>query len=826
MIRAKLVLRNVISKPLRTAIIILSLAAAAFASLFCISGIRTVQNDMYDFFRSNYGDVDLMMINGKNNIRVTENDLPPGSRIIQRSMGKVNYTVPNDRFFNYVQNTEISIIGMDTKLAYEMHIFEKPYSTDGGITITQNLAAIIDKGIGDEFTFTGDEGKKYTMKILDIAPSTRFFSSAPVSMLMSQEKCWEVTGSKKGSAFLAYADLPDEIVAETTDMLMQKYPDHSFMGTASLDSDETMASMLSIYYLIFAVVFLMVCFIVVSMSKHIVNERMSVIGMLRSIGGSITGTGMLLMSESIFYGISGGLIGSLLFLPFRSGALLSMFVPANPDGSEMTRTEVISPLTVIAVILVVTLVQCVFSAGAIIKASKTPVRDIIFGTKESAYLPSKVLTIFGFILIALGIILFAAFEDFVMLIAAAFCSTIGAVMIFPIIISLLSRLLSSMFTAMKKPVAKLAAKEIATTKSSVSSAQIILSALSLTIAMFVIAVSLLNFIDSRIYDANIIITLPQQEGKHYDYAIKNIDGVTDVECLYYQSLMYDTKAMVNGEERELYVVGLPDGGFRNFTGISDCPQKLGENEIAVDKILAKKLSLNIGDEMIIKLNIEKYLPKEFKLKISHIVDGGRFNSLGNTVLISLDNYKSVYFDYPTMVLVKNQPEKTMDIMSMMNSTLGDDLTGIKTIEDYILEQRSYMESILNIVYAVMVLGLALSLLGTSSNIMMGFEQSRRKFAVYYSTSLSKGGLKKLILTETVLTCGISALASVIFGLYFLYICNKALTTLNMSVPLTDPLLYSLLFGVIAFFVLLTSALKPVAELGKMNIAEEIKTSAD
>ena len=48
----------------------------------------------------------------------------------------------------------------------------------------------------------------------------------------------------------------------------------------------------------------------------------------------------------------------------------------------------------------------------------------------------------------------------------------------------------------------------------------------------------------------------------------------------------------------------------------------------------------------------------------------------------------------------------------------------------------------------------------------------------------------------------------------------------MSVPLTDPLLYSLLFGVIAFFVLLTSALKPVAELGKMNIAEEIKTSAD
>ena len=93
MIRAKLVLRNVISKPLRTAIIILSLAVAAFASLFCISGIRTVQNDMYDFFRSNYGDVDLMMINGKNNIRVTENDLPPGSRIIQTDFS-ITFRIP------------------------------------------------------------------------------------------------------------------------------------------------------------------------------------------------------------------------------------------------------------------------------------------------------------------------------------------------------------------------------------------------------------------------------------------------------------------------------------------------------------------------------------------------------------------------------------------------------------------------------------------------------------------------------------------------------------------------------------------------------------
>lgn len=824
MIRAKLVLKNVINKPLRTAIIILSLAAAAFAALFCISGIHTAKNDLRDFFRSNYGDVDLIMMNGKSGVKVTEKDLPAGSRTLTRAIGEVSHTVPNERFFNYAQKTDISIIGIDTQAAYELKLMDKAYPTDGGITITENLAAILDKGVGDEFSFYGDSEKVYTMKILDICPSTRFFDSAPIGIIMSPEKCWEVTGTKKGTANIAYADIPEDKVAETIDALMQKYPDHGFMGTTSIDSDETMASMLSIYYLIFAVVFLMVCFIVVSMSKHIVNERMSVIGMLRSIGGSIAGTGMLLMCESIFYGLSGGIIGTLLFLPFRSSSDLSVLKVKGDVIIE--KSDGITLPVILLVILGVTAVQCLFSLGAILKASKTPVRDIIFGTKESAYLPSNVLTIFGCTLLLIGIVLFVVFEDFVMLIAAAFASTIGAVMVFPKVISLVSKGLSSLFTAMKKPVAKLAAKEIASTKSSVSSAQLILSAMSLTIAMFVLSSSLINYLEAPLFDADILITTPGQEGKLYDYAVKNIDGVTDVECVYTRSLMYDTKAEVNGEQRELMVMGLPDGGFKNFNGVRDCPEKLGENELAVDKVLARKLSLNVGDEVTLKLNIEKYLPKQFKLKITNLIDSGYYNSLGNTMLISLDNFKSVYYDYPGTVIVKTEPEKIYDVMSMMKTTLADEPVGIKTFEDYMSEQRADMSSILSVVYAVLALGLILSLLGTSSNMMMGFEQSRRKYAVYYSTSLSKKGLKKLIMTETVLTSGISVIASVIFGMYFLYICTKALDNLNMSVPLTNPLLYALLFGLISFAVLLIVAIRPIIELGKMNIAEEIKTGAD
>lgn len=66
----------------------------------------------------------------------------------------------------------------------------------------------------------------------------------------------------------------------------------------------------------------------------------------------------------------------------------------------------------------------------------------------------------------------------------------------------------------------------------------------------------------------------------------------------------------------------------------------------------------------------------------------------------------------------------------------------------------------------------------------------------------------------------------IFGLYFLQIINKALITLYMSVPLVSPVLYAVLFGAAAIVLLSLIVIKPIRLLSKMNIAEEIKTSAD
>ena len=824
MIRAKLVFRNVTSKPLRSLIIILSLAAAAFAALYCISGINSAQNGLRDYFHSTYGNIDILVTNSSGKITVDEKDIPSDCVCVKQAFSSIGMTSPSAKYFNYVSKLDISVIGLDTKLAYDAGMTNYVYPTQGGITITQNVAQQFKKKVGDYLTFYGSDGKEYNQKILDIVEAKGFLTPSPFSIVTTIELCNEISESDKDTCSMMYIDAPDDKVNDTIASLTAKYPDHSFVGTTSMDSEDAMNSMLNIYYLIFAVVFLMVCFIVVSMSKHIVNERMSVIGMLRSIGGSVRGTAVILLAESAFYGLIGGILGTLLFMPFRGSDALGLFAPAISDNIEVT--DGITPLSICLVILAVIIIQCTFSAAAIIKAAKTPVRDIIFGTKETAYLPSKNITIIGVILLVIGIAACAFFEDFIMTVAAAFFSTIGAVMMFPMIIKVVSQALASLFGKFNMPVAKLAVKEISTTKSNVSSSQLILSAMSLTISVLIIAASLISFMETPFYSTEVMITEPEQNGSQYDYIVGSIDGVQDVEKIYRKYLQYDNKAELNGIERDLMVMALNDGGFKYFNCIRECPDSLAKDEAGVDKALASKLGINVGDEITVKLKLENYLPSELKLKVKCLIDAGNYNNLGNTVLINLDTYKSVYFDTPSSILIKTVSGKELYVMDTMKSMLIDSASSILTVDEYMTEYKASMQGILMIVYAIATLGIALSLLGTSSNVLMGFEQSRRKYAVYYSSSMSKDKLKRLILLETLFTSGISLVAAIIFGMYFLQIINKALAMLYMTVPLIDPLMFAVIFGICALVILTIAAIKPVRMLSKMNIAEEIKTSAD
>ena len=289
-----------------------------------------------------------------------------------------------------------------------------------------------------------------------------------------------------------FVDVHDNTkIEDAKKMFTDTYADVSTQDLFLSDSDmKLLDEIKAVFYLMFVITFLLVIFVTASICNRIVNERMSLIGTLRSIGGSIRSTGFLLLAESAFYGLCGGILGTTAFMPFRSNTDLGYFSAAV--DIEMEISDGITPLSVCLVILSVILLQCIFSAAAIFRASQKPVRDIIFGTKETAYLPSKLFTTVGIILLILGAVSYMTSEDFTMIVLAALCSAIGAVMLFPMIVKIVSNVLADVFHKSNMPVAKLAVKEIASKKSSISSFQLILSAMSLTIAMVVLSNSMIK----------------------------------------------------------------------------------------------------------------------------------------------------------------------------------------------------------------------------------------------------------------------------------------------------------------------------------------------
>lgn len=816
MIRTKLILRNVLKKPLRSIVIILSLAAVAFAALFCIDGINMAASSLTDYFRSRFGDTDILITYG-DTLNMTEEDLPKDCKILTSSNTIVSLSMRNSYYYNYVTKEQLQVIGVDSKAAADIRLFDEAYPTKDGVTITKNIAEKLNKKVGDTISFYGENKDEYHLKILAIAEQSRYLQEID-AIITTPELCNQIADVEKGFNSV-YIDAPDEKIGEYIEEWQEKYPDYLVFGTVDKDTERWMQSTLSIYYLIFIVVILMVCFIVVSMSNHIANERLSMVGMLRSLGGSISGTGAVLLAESAFYGLCGGLIGTGLYFVIATIFMSNLYDPSMGGPGELNF------FLVCGVVMGVVLLQCIFSVAAIMRVAKTPIRDIIFGTKESAYFPSIKRTVVGGILLAAGIVLYFAAQEFVMIPLAAFLSMVGLILILPYISQLLSRLLSMLFRRWQMPVAKLAVKEFAAKKSTVSTVQLIVSSISLTITVCIVSVALINLYVSNHYDCNILIQFTSQPPVIYDY-LDDLDGVEGTEKLYYQYITYGETAELNGEPLRMTVVAMNDGGFRYYQGIRECPDSIGENEVSVDKLFAARKNLKLGDKINVRLHTEKILPKEMTLTVTSLCDAGYFKNGENVIMININDYRKTFHDFPSEVLVKSEEGREAEVLQMIERTLGDGFAQIKTSEEYRMEQQTAADSILSILYAIIFMGFAIALLGTFNNMLIGFEQSRRKYAVYYSSSMSKEKLKRLILLETAFTMLIACLISIGLGVYFLGVLSKGLEFLEVSMPYSYVWETSSAIGGIMFLILMLTSIRPLMALSKMNIAEEIKTSAD
>ena len=162
----------------------------------------------------------------------------------------------------------------------------------------------------------------------------------------------------------------------------------------------------------------------------------------------------------------------------------------------------------------------------------------------------------------------------------------------------------------------------------------------------------------------------------------------------------------------------------------------------------------------------------------------------------------------------------------MKETLKDEIKEenikVQTIDEYIDMQEKQSESIMSIFYVILGLSVILSFIGIVNNQIISFIGRKKELAVLNSTCMSRGQLKKMLITETILANLVSSVLVIIVTYISTGYIDYFMQGIDMYVDIKFDLVSILKFvGIIDVILMLTLGI-PIKRLKKMNIVSEIK----
>ncbi len=803
-------------KPLRTLVLVICIAVTAVSAYLVLDMNNSLSSALKNFFTKMVGSADIH-ISCANGIKDEFFEGVPDYEAVGVASKDETLTRRDKEYYSYVFTESATIHALDFDSACNMGIFsEKLELADNETALSKTFSEKYNYAVGDTITFHNNYNKPIEFKITKILPEdNNFIKKRACTAVVNQAAMDMLYSGEKQSVKIMYIDVKDqEKVEEFIDILKKNAPQATCQNLAGdKELQESIAEFTETFLLVFIISFLLVIFITISLSNRIVCERMSVIGTLRSIGISRRLTTGILLTENIIYGLVGAVLGTVLYSLIRV-PIISSFVSFS--NGETAHFDPISVITYIIVFAGAVLVECITPIFVLTKALKTPIRDIIFANKDTEYKFSRKNTVLGIVLFAFGIITFFAGKNSMFIMSAGLISFVVAVaLLMPIILMGASKLLVKLFSKLKAPVARFASMEISSKKSTVSSAVLAATAVCLSISIFVFSIALAKSFTKTGYRSDVMIFSISKEKYVYSF-IEDIDSVTGVSYIYDEI----DKVKLNGEkyEKNFDILALPDKDY--FDMIPDCPDTIEKNDFYMNRKFADSLKIKKGDTVEFVFRTTSVFPATKKLTLKGYIDTSNYNTSAPVVMLNQDLFIEIYQDYPRDILVKcDMPDEVLDVIKDHIVDNNAMLFTDKTYYDFVMESAG---SLTGILYFLVILGIALTVIGTMGNQIIGFEGRKREYAVMYSTSMNKRQIKRLIFTENMISSGIAVVISVASSVFLIKIIERILDCIEMTVEVNESFGIYIGAGAVFWLILMLTCLSPVRALRKMNAAAELK----
>ena len=622
----------------------------------------------------------------------------------------------------------------------------------------------------------------------------------------------------RGKATTLYLKVKDpQRKEEIIQKLHEAYPRYRVRETFTEEElVEYTRSLTVTFQLMGAVVLLMSIYIIYSTFKVITRERLPIIGTFRSIGATKTLTSLILIAESLMYGLIGGFFGCVSGI----GVLYLITIKIRPDFMRSVPVTLSYPPTNLASALTLAVFLSVTSSIIpIIKVSGIPVKNLILNIRKNRSRQKRWKPVLGLTFVLLGL-LFPWFTPFHLLLPVAMvCLTMcicGFTLLTPTLTAICLRGMTGVYLHLFGNIGILAAKNLRENKGVLNNITLLALGLSSLLMINTVSYSVAREVTNFYKDGKFqIFFWASQTDRNIEAILRRIDGVEDTYGLYTATHLEVT----NLRERINLLHGVNKDKYLNYWDL-DLDQILLEEldtgrHILITNSLRERLGVKKGDLLTLKLN-----RGERRYRIIGFFDSLMWN--GNFALIAERYLKlDMNLRYYNELYIKTSKDPVLVVEKIKHRMARRD-PWLTTMDQMTEDNLRSNEKIFTVMQAFSLMALVIGTFGVFNNLLISFLERRRPLAVLRSIGMSKAQSITMFFLESLTGGLIGGGIGLLSGYCLLRIVPLVIKALATDIPIHHSLslfLSSLLAGVLINIIATTG---PALKSSKLSIVEAIK----
>ena len=298
-------LKNIFSKPLRLLVLLICVIFASFTGLMAIDMSGSIDSLFRGYFMKMLGNMDVIAYNSSNDDIKGIGEEYPISAVGIASAGQFEYSHdPSDYAFSSADQITVESFS-DMEGAYELSILpETVVVDDETCVVSQKYAEAYDVKEGDTITIETMDKQEIELTVAKVLNISNTLIKGEC-IIVSNDILRRVSCVKELNYSIWMIDAKvDSDSQAIVDAIKNNNPRAEVESiTAMFEEDNDLQQVYNVFYLLFIISFLLVIFVTISLAEKIVNERMSVIGTLRSLGVSQSKTALILLVENALYAV-------------------------------------------------------------------------------------------------------------------------------------------------------------------------------------------------------------------------------------------------------------------------------------------------------------------------------------------------------------------------------------------------------------------------------------------------------------------------------------------------------------------------------------------